>query len=174
MVLLTGCAEKQQANETLPSSSAAPTTEALPPMGPADFPVPEEARTQDAVGAEAFLRYWIDLLNHQQGIPAGQPLRDLGPECHECLRIARVYDEAAAADQHYEGGQLVAVELAPPVFAGEEAAVSFIATEAAVRLADDSGIVIESSDAASALSSGLTLIWSDTDRCWHVSSMTLG
>ena len=81
---------------TLPSTSAAATTEALPPVGPADFPVPDEARTKDAAGAEAFLRYWIDLLNRQQAIPAGQPLRDLGPECHECLRIARNYDEAAA------------------------------------------------------------------------------
>ena len=59
------------------------------PSGPADFPVPDEARTKDAAGAEAFLRYWIDLLNRQQAIPAGQPLRDLGPECQECLRIAQ-------------------------------------------------------------------------------------
>jgi hypothetical protein len=81
--LLTGCAEKQEANQTLPSTSASPTTEALPEIGPADFPVPDEARTKDAAGAEAFLRYWIDLLNRQQAIPAGQPLRELGPECEE-------------------------------------------------------------------------------------------
>ena len=59
--LLTGCSEKQGANETLPSSSAAETSDALPEIGPADFPVPDEARTKDAAGAEAFLRYWIDL-----------------------------------------------------------------------------------------------------------------
>ena len=26
--------------------------------------MPDEARTKDAAGAEAFLRYWIELLNH--------------------------------------------------------------------------------------------------------------
>ncbi len=64
--LLSGCSEKHEANDTLPSTSAAETTEALPALGPADFPVPDEARTKDAAGAEAFLRYWIDLLNRQQ------------------------------------------------------------------------------------------------------------
>ena len=50
--LLGGCSEKQEANDTLPSASAAETTEALPEVGPADFPVPDEARTKDAAGAE--------------------------------------------------------------------------------------------------------------------------
>src|SRR5215210_8885795 len=95
--LLTSCTEKTEANQTLPTTSAAPTTEELPSVGPADFPVPDEARTKDAAGAEAFLRYYIDLLNRQQAIPAGQPLRDLSPECGTCQRIARAFDDAAAA-----------------------------------------------------------------------------
>ena len=80
--LLAGCSEKQEASTTLPpaSQTPTPTAEALPPLGPADFPVPPEARTKDAAGAEAFLRYFIDLINHQRAIPAGEPLRDLGPE----------------------------------------------------------------------------------------------
>src|SRR4051794_7705910 len=49
--LLTGCSEKVEANDTLPSKSAAEATEALPEVGPADFPVPDEARTKDAAGA---------------------------------------------------------------------------------------------------------------------------
>src|SRR6478672_11706511 len=48
--LLSGCSEKVEASDTLPSSSAAKTTDALAPMGPADFPVPAEARTKDAAG----------------------------------------------------------------------------------------------------------------------------
>jgi len=64
--LLGGCSEKHEANDTLPSPSAAETTEALPALGPADFPVPDEARTKDAAGAEAFLRYFVDLINRQQ------------------------------------------------------------------------------------------------------------
>ena len=94
---LTGCSAKQEASDTLPTASETPSAEELPPLGPADFPVPAEARTKDAAGAEAFLRYYIELLNRQQAIPAGQPLRDLSPECDTCLRIARAFDEAAAA-----------------------------------------------------------------------------
>jgi hypothetical protein len=112
--LLAGCSEKQEANDTLPSPSAAETTEELPEVGPADFPVPDEARTKDAAGAEAFLRYWIDLIDRQRAIPAGQPIRDLGPECDTCLRIARNYDDAAAAGQRYEGGDLALDSVATP------------------------------------------------------------
>ena len=68
--LLSGCSEKQEAGTTLPSTSASPTTEELPVVGPADFPVPDEARTKNAAGAEAFLRYFIELINRQQAIPA--------------------------------------------------------------------------------------------------------
>ena len=86
--LLSGCAEKQEARDTLPTASAAPTTEALPELGPADFPVPDEARTKDAAGAEAFLRYYIELSIGSRR-SRGQPLRDSAPDCQECLRIAQ-------------------------------------------------------------------------------------
>ncbi len=173
-VILTGCSEKQQASETLPSASAAETTEALPPLGPEDFPVPDEARTKDAAGAEAFLRYWIDLLNRQQAIPGGQPLRQLGPDCGECRRIARVYDEAAATGRRYAGGELTIVDVAEPVVEGDRATVPFIASEQAVQLLDSSGQTIESLGTAPELSSGVTLSWSEAGHCWLVASMTLG
>src|SRR3954451_5529766 len=118
--LLTGCSEKVEANDTLPTTSAAETTEALPPVGPADFPVPDEARTKDAAGARAFLDYWVALLNRQQAIPAGQPIRDLAPDCHECLRIARVYDESAAAGRRYIGGELTVVDAPTPRIEGDD------------------------------------------------------
>ena len=96
--LLSGCAEKQEARDTLPTASAAPTTEALPELGPADFPVPDEARTKDAAGAEAFLRYWIDLLNRQQAISwRAAPSRPRARSAESACAIAKNYDEAAAA-----------------------------------------------------------------------------
>jgi hypothetical protein len=172
--LLSGCSQKTEANDTLPSTSTAPTTEDLPQVGPPDFPVPDEARAKDAAGAEAFLRYWIDLLNRQQAIPAGQPLRDLGPECRECLRIARVYDEAAAAGNHYVGGLLTVVNVATPMLDGDQTTVAFTAREDAVQLVDAAGTALESLDAAPDLSSGIGLAWSETDRGWLVTDMTLG
>ncbi|TQN42141.1 hypothetical protein FHU33_1535 [Blastococcus colisei] len=62
--LLTGCSEKQEANHTLPSSSAAETSEALPEIGPPELPMPAEAREKTADGAEAFTRYYVEIYNH--------------------------------------------------------------------------------------------------------------
>ncbi len=173
--LLTGCSEKTEGNETLPPASAAPTTEALPPVGPADFPVPDEARTKDAAGAEAFLRYWIDLLNRQQSIPAGQPLRDLGPECQECLRIARNYDDVAAAGHRYEGGELTLNDVPPPVLDGAGALINFGVRRESVRVLDGSGAVVDAGlPMAPNVISGTNLIWSEVDQSWLVENFNIG
>ena len=124
---LSGCAAKEEASSSLPAptSKAAPTTAALPPLGPPDFPVPAAARTKDAAGAEAFMRYWIDLLNRQRAIPSGQPFASLGPALPDCLRIARNYDTAAAAGNKYDGGELKINDLPPVTVRGAAVIVSF-------------------------------------------------
>ena len=87
--MLTGCSEKQEASESLPTtSSAEPTEDALPPLGPEDLPMPDEARTQDAAGAEAFVRYYIELINRTSTVMDAQPLRNLSDGCRDCDRIA--------------------------------------------------------------------------------------
>ncbi len=176
--LLTGCSGEtaEAPSASLPStSSPAPTTEALPVVGPADFPVPPEARTPDAAGAEAFLRYWIDLLNRQRAIPAGQPLRDLSSDCDECLRIANNYDDAAAAGDKYLGGEVSLVDVPPPVIEEETVKFSFSARREPVSLVDRNGAVIEARpDAAPSLGSGLHLVWSTSMRSWVVSAFQLG
>ena len=173
--LLSGCSQKTEANETLPPTSTAPTTEDLPQLGPADFPVPDEARTKDAAGAEAFLRYYIELSNRQQEQLAGQPLRDLGPDCQECLRIARNFDDVAAANQRYEGGEITINALAPPLLEGDKAIISFVAQQKAVRLLDGAGNPV---DAGLPLlpdqSSGITLVWSGPDQSWLVEGLNIG
>ncbi|TFV74424.1 hypothetical protein E4P39_13130 [Blastococcus sp. CT_GayMR19] len=173
--LLSGCSEATEANDTLPSASPAPTTEALPPIGPADFPVPNEARTKDAASAEAFLRYWIDLINRQRSLLAGQPLRDLGPECRDCLRIANNYDEAAAAGRHFEGGELSLNDVTEPQFSGDEVSITFGIRREAVVLMDAAGAPVDDGlPMQPNLGSGITLAWSEPDKSWLVLSMTLG
>ncbi|SHG43033.1 DUF6318 family protein [Geodermatophilus nigrescens] len=175
--LLSACAAEAEApSESLPTTSApATTTAALPVVGPPDFPVPPEARTQDAAGAEAFLRYWIDLLNRQRAIPAGQPLRDLGPDCDECRRIANNYDEAAAAGNRYVGGEVTITAVAQPALNGAVTQYSFSARREPVTLVDSSGNVLEAQpDAAPQLSSGLYLEWDEGTRSWRVTSFQLG
>ena len=172
--LLSGCSQKVEANDTLPSTSTSPTTASLPPVGPADFPVPDEARTKDAAGAEAFLRYFIDLINRQQAIPAGQPLRDLGPDCQECLRIARNFDDAAAADQRYEGGEITLNDVTTPQFDGESASISFGARQEPVRLMDAAGNTVDELDLKPNLGSGIELVWSYSDQTWLATGLNIG
>jgi hypothetical protein len=173
--LVAGCSEKQEANDTLPSASAADTTEALPEVGPADFPVPDEARTKDAAGAEAFLRYYIELSNRQQELLDGQPLRDLGPECQECLRIAQNFDEVAAAGHRYDGGEITLNGLATPLLENDKAIISFGARQEAVRLVDGAGNVVDPGlGLLPNQGSGITLIWSDKDQTWIVESLNIG
>ncbi|MGY1915903.1 hypothetical protein [Blastococcus sp. SYSU DS0973] len=172
--VLSGCAEKQEASTTLPTTEAAPTS-GLPALGPADFPVPDEARTKDAAGAEAFLRYWIELLNRQRAIPSGDALRDLGPECQNCQRIAHNYDEAAAAGYRYEGGDVTINALAEPDVEGDEVIISFGARREPVTLLEADGSVIDAqSDVAPNLGSGIILLWSEPDRSWMVRGFDLG
>ena len=174
--LLSGCSEKQEANTSLPSPSATETTGALPRLGPADFPVPDEARTQDAAGAEAFARYYIDLLQRQQDVPAGEPLRDLGPDCQECLRIALDLDEAAKANRTFEGGELsIAGEFGTSVSEGR-ANLSFIARIEAGVLREATGEPVEGTEAAAVdrLPSAIGLDWSTDRRSWLVTGLSFG
>jgi len=175
-LLLGGCAEKHEASTALPTTSAAETTESLPTVGPADFPVPDEARTKDAAGAEAFLRYFIDLLNRQQAIPNGGPIRALGPECDECLRIAKVFDSAASAGQHYEGGKLTLNDVATPQLSETAAEIAFGVRVEAVSLKDAAGepVVDGQAKELSDASSGIGLVWSDKDKTWLVDGLTIG
>ncbi|MGY1804995.1 DUF6318 family protein [Blastococcus sp. SYSU D00922] len=174
--VLTGCSDKQEANDTLPSSSAAETTEALPPLGPEDFPVPDEARTKDAAGAEAFLRYYIELLNRLQAIPAGEPLRELSPECDTCLRIARAFDDAAAAGWTYDGGEVSLNDVTAPQLNGDTASLVFGARVEALTIRDSTGAPIPNGEEAVSpnAGSGMTLAWSPEQKSWLAAGLTIG
>jgi hypothetical protein len=176
--LTTACSgEEQQASTELPSASstsAEPTPE-LPPLGPAEFPVPDEARVKDEAGAEAFLRYWIDLINHQRALPDGHALRELAPDCQECLRIAQNYDEAANAGIRYVGGELSLNDVPSPVLANDTAEISFgIGQEEVKRVGADGDPLDAGQPAAPSVFGGIDLRWSDELRSWLVTSFGFG
>ncbi len=175
-LLLSGCSERQEANETLPSSSAAESSEALPPLGPADFPVPDEARTKDAAGAEAFLRYYIELLNRLQAIPDGEPLRQLSAECETCLRIARAFDDAAAAGRTYVGGEVSLNDVTEPQLNGDTASLVFGARVGPLSLRDSTGAPLPDGqeELTPNAGSGMTLTWSSEFKSWLVTELTIG
>lgn len=178
-VLLAGCGAEpeQEASTELPSASSTSTepTPELPPLGPADFPVPDEARVQTEAGAEAFLRYYIDLINHQQTIPDGQPLRDLGPDCEDCLRVARQYEQLAEKEASIEGGELSI--LTDPGVVGRDRGLSFgfLVRIEALTIRDSAGNPMsgQSAPALPRVASGALVTWSRADHSWHMSTLTI-
>ena len=100
-LVLGGCSDTKQAGSTLPSTTkaAATSTSSLPPLGPADFPVPPAARQKTPDGVIAFTKYYVALMNHQAEALDSTPLRDLSRECQACKELADSYDQVKAAGQ---------------------------------------------------------------------------
>jgi hypothetical protein len=179
IVVVSGCsADEQQASTELPpaTSASAEQTPELPPLGPEDFPVPNEARVQDEAGAEAFLDYFIELINRQQAIPEGQPLRDLGPDCRQCLVVAQRFDEASAAGFKIRGGELSIIDGPGTALQDDRANLSFIARAEPATVVDSSGDPVpgEQQAAQERLPSALSLTWSPERNSWLASGLSFG
>jgi hypothetical protein len=171
--LVSGCAEKQEASDTLPSPSASPTTEALPEIGPADFPVPDEARTKDAAGAEAFLRYYIELINRTSDVMDAEPLREFSNGCSDCDRIADATEEAAAAGNDYEGGAITITEVGQPILSEVIAEIPIRIDQAAFIVRDATGAPIEGgSPPYSDVLGGAALAWNAERTTWFMTDLT--
>jgi hypothetical protein len=177
--VLGGCSEKQQANESLPSTSAAaPSEEERPPLGPEDFPVPEQAREKTPEGALAFAKYYMAL-----GIAIGQGdfsshfLLDLSTaECRLCGRVAASFAEDEAVGYKHVDSSHTFEEYALPRISGETAELGFVYAQSAYTVVDANGREVPSEAAAASgeLQSGMLLEWSSGLDCWLVSNLTIG
>ena len=174
--VLTGCSERQEASESLPTtSSASPTEDALPPLGPEDLPMPDEARTQDAAGAEAFVRYYIELINRTSTVMDAQPLRDLSDGCRDCDRIATSTEEAAAAGHDYVGGEMTITELGPVILREEAASLPIVVDQAQFTVLDSSGAATHGGlEAFSNVTGGVGVTWDPRLKTWLMTDMTFG
>ncbi|MFW3169908.1 DUF6318 family protein [Geodermatophilus sp. CPCC 206100] len=177
VALLGGCAQEQPASDTLPSASAAsPSTDAgLPPLGPADLPMPDEARTQDAAGAEAFVRYYIDLINRTSTVMDAAPLREFSDGCRDCDRIAIAVEQDAAAGYQYAGGSLNITAVGSPLMKEGAAELALRADQAPLVVKDASGAPIEDLETPEylELSGGVALAWDSNRESWTMTTLTL-
>ncbi|MBM7807030.1 hypothetical protein JOD57_002867 [Geodermatophilus bullaregiensis] len=176
---LAGCSEAEPANATLPTATAepAPTTEALPPLGPADFPMPPEAREKTPEGAVEFTRYYVRLIEYVgDGSLDPQPLIDLSSNCEVCLMIADSYSEDRAAGYTYDDVTVSFEEYGPGLINGDTAEVGFVYTQNAITVLDSAGEVMtqRSSDATGDLQSGALLQWRPEQASWVTTSLTIG
>jgi hypothetical protein len=176
-VVLGGCSEGQQVADTLPSADApAATEEALPPLGPEDLPMPDEARTQDAAGAEAFVRYYIDLINRTSTVMDAAPLREFSDGCAGCDRIAVDTEKDLAAGYEYRGGQLSITEIGTPLVKGYTAELAFRVDQAAMTVLD----AMEEPVPGLAFSnkrdllSNMVFRWDEQRHSWIVTQLAFG
>lgn len=99
LVLLGGCSDGDPEPKIAPteSSSAASSTSPSPsPSGPVEPSLPAEAEGEDAAAAEAFVRFYWEMVNYAESSGQIQGLSDLGLEsCTACAGgaadIARIY-----------------------------------------------------------------------------------
>ncbi|MGY1708151.1 hypothetical protein ACI8AC_01425 [Geodermatophilus sp. SYSU D00758] len=175
--LLGGCSDERPASGTLPEASpSTPTTEAaLEPLGPADLPMPAEARTQDAAGAQAFVRYYIALINRTSTVMDAAPLREFSSGCRDCERIASAVEGDAEAGYSYSGGQVSIIDLGEPLLRSATAEIAMRANIAALSVHAPDGTVAEelSSRAYTNLSGGAALSWDSARASWLMRTLTL-
>ncbi|MCZ2817388.1 DUF6318 family protein [Modestobacter sp. VKM Ac-2984] len=176
IAVLGGCSRGETANETLPEAapSSSETSEALPPLGPPDLPMPEEAREQTPRGVEEFAAYYISLINHLGNDLDAAHLRELSRNCGTCDRIAADADKDRAAGRAYRGGALSITSIGPAVLTPEGGEVAFVVDQAPLSVLDSDGRPIEDleSPQLSSLPAGLSTVW-DADH-WVVSSISFG
>jgi hypothetical protein len=175
VTVLTGCSATKEANDSLPTATSTPTEAALPPLGPEDLPMPDEARTQDAAGAEAFVRYYIALINRTSEVMDAEPLREFSDSCMECERLARNTEEAAAAGHDFEQGEITIREIGQPLVEGKTAQLAIRVDQAPFRVIDQAGAPVEGgADAILDIPCGIALTWNPSDQRWTMNQMTFG
>jgi hypothetical protein len=175
-LLLAGCAEKHEASQSLPAAPSTPegiTAQVLPAVGPADFPVPAEARQRTPAGVQAFTRYYIALINHELASLDSAPLRALSRHCGTCDNLADGYEANRNAGYHYRGGEVTITSTGAPSLKGDEAEIAFNLHQAAVDVLDDSGTPVPGRAHGSyPLTGGISLRWDASLSTWLVTRLT--
>ena len=178
-VLLSGCSNQQEANDTLPGADATPSaSEAeLPPLGPPDLPMPAEARHKTPEGALAFTEYYINLNSYISDGPRDpQPLLELSQDCTHCTQVAQSYLEDRTAGYSYAPLTYTFEGAGPGLLSGTEAQVGFVYSQSQFTVLDKGGEAIQerSAPATGPLQSGALLVWEPSYRSWLVRELTIG
>lgn len=172
-LLLAGCSSKHEASQSLPTASKTTAAKTLPPLGPADFPVPADARKKTPAGVIAFSNYYVQLSNHLLASFDSQPLRDLSANCQACDELANGYDRARTAGYTSEGGELTVTSTGTAVVKGDDGELSLLLRQAAVTVKDHGGSVVPGQSTGEfSLGGGMALHWDTRRSTWLVTQWT--
>ena len=175
--LLTGCGSDDAPTEPRAAeSTATPVADpgSLAPLGPADLPVPADARRRTPEGAMAFLHYYLGLINHTNRTMDPAHLIDLSqPACETCAAVTAAYQGDAAAGYTYAGGDVAVDSMATANIGGKTAVISFVLSQAPSDVLDSRGRTVpgRSTEAFPTMPSAATLTWSEDDTTWTVASL---
>ena len=101
LVLLAGCGGDPKADPS-PTPSETPVSPTPSPTAPT---MPAAAAENSKAGAIAFVRYYIELINHLQRTGDSAPLRQAAlPTCKSCKSVIRAAEGIYATGGHVEGG----------------------------------------------------------------------
>lgn len=134
LLVLTGCSEPEPgspmptgrapATSAEPSATASATTASPTPTSDTPEPtqasqaaptLPPEATTNDAAGAEAFVRYWFDTVNYAYDHLDAGPLQAASLDtCSVCGQIADEINEYARNGERVDGGAFTTAEVVSP------------------------------------------------------------
>jgi hypothetical protein len=177
IAVLTSCSSGETANETLPpvTSSAAPTSEALQPLGPPDFPVPVEARVETAAGASAFVDYYISLMNRAQTQLTTDGLRELSNSCDACESFADGIDSYTKANYTIKGGGIQLNGTSEPAMINNQAEFSISVTQLAMDVLESNGNRLSELSATKTAfpASGAATVWSAGQDSWLMAELTI-
>jgi hypothetical protein len=176
MAVLAGCSDAGTANETLPpiTSSAAPTSEALQPFGPADFPVPLEAREQTEAGALAAGRYFLQMTVRAYQRGDADSVMELSRDCEYCDSLIAGIREDAKAGHTVTGGDISFEDAGQAVLTGDQSEVAFTIAQTPLTVSDTNGSVLpERAQPGFRVFTALAATWSEQSRIWIVNQVTI-
>jgi hypothetical protein len=112
VLLVAGCTDDDPKPKFEPSPSSEAPTSPSTTTGTATPAMPVAAQQQSDVGAEAFVRYWIEVVNFSQRTGETSGLVGLNDvRCSGCRGIVKAIDSAYRSGGHIEGGDITAGRL---------------------------------------------------------------
>lgn len=105
LLVLGGCSGNDPQPKIAPPESAAPTSDSPSQSGPVAPTLPAAAKRHDAAGAEAFVSYYLDVVNFSQSTGQLGPLRRLGdPNCGACSEGIKFLKQTFTSGGRIRGG----------------------------------------------------------------------
>lgn len=182
-VLLSGCsggagaqpgpssrAPTSRATTSASTTSTSPTTTSSP-QGTASVAVPVAARAHTDEGAKAFARFYFETAATSYVTLQTAPLLFLSlPSCVGCGAMVRAVDKQREVGEHLQTASLTIKLVEIRSSANGRAEVDVAGSEKPVRVIDQQGDVIRTTNAG-VVTFRTQLIW--TPEGWRVSTMTL-